>query len=125
MRTPILLLLAVAGCVAPRAAGGEDELSGRLAGRTAGEPRSCISATAGRSLTVIARGAIGYRSGDTLWVNRLGSGCSGMDPLDTLIVETHGSQYCRGDHVRAIEPGRSIAGPVCILGDFVPYERAG
>jgi hypothetical protein len=125
MRTPILLLL-LAGCAASRTGGGgEDELARQLAGRVAAEPRGCVLATGGQGLTIIAPGTVGHRRGDTLWVNRLGPACSGMSPLDTLIVEAHGSQICRGDRVRAVEPGRSIAGPPCILGDFIPYRPAG
>jgi hypothetical protein len=45
-----------------------------------------------------------------------------MEPLDTLAVERHGSQYCRGDQVRGLESGRSILGPICILGPFTPYR---
>jgi hypothetical protein len=48
-----------------------------------------------------------------------------MRPLATLIVESHGSQYCRGDRIRAVEPPSAVPGPACVLRDFVPYRRGG
>jgi hypothetical protein len=64
------------------------------------------------------------RRGDTVWVNRLEGHCPGLRPLNTLVVEPSlGGQYCRNDRVRAIEPGSSIPGPICPLGDFTPYRR--
>jgi hypothetical protein len=88
-----------------------------------GPGRSCITPAPAEGLTIIEDGAIGLRSGGTLWVNRLPARCPGLRVGNTLIVEIHGSQICRGDHVRPIEPAAAIPGPVCILGDFVPYRR--
>jgi hypothetical protein len=123
-RRSALMLPTLAGCAPPRATGGE-ELAGQLAGRTAGEPRRCVSAAGGQGLSIIAPGAVGYRVGETLWVSRLGPACSGIRPIDTLILEAGGGRPCRGDPVRAVAMGSRIAGPICILGDFVPYRRAG
>jgi hypothetical protein len=64
-----------------------------------------------------------YGSGRTIWVNRLPSPCPGMNLMNSLIVEPFGSQYCRGDRVRSLEPVSKIPGPYCLLGDFVPYTR--
>jgi hypothetical protein len=55
-------------------------------------------------------------------VSRLRAECPGLQPLDTLIVEVHGGRYCRNDQFRAVETGASIPGPICLLGDFVPYR---
>lgn len=120
-----IVLLALAGCASPRASAASEELDRRLAGRTEGEPRACLSPAAGTGLTIVAPGAIGYRSGNTLWVNRPGPPCSGIRPMDTLIVESPDGRYCRGDPVRAVATGTSIAGPACSLGDFIPYRRSG
>jgi hypothetical protein len=40
----------------------------------------------------------------------------------------HGREYCRGDQFRTVPPGSAqlgpwIGGPVCTLGEFVPYRR--
>ncbi|HEY0414238.1 MAG TPA: hypothetical protein VGD66_13975 [Allosphingosinicella sp.] len=123
----LLLLLLVTACAAPDARSREGEDFAReLAGRTAGPPQSCIPTDQGRSLRIVDDRTLAYDSGRTLWVNRLTAPCPGLRPMDTLIVEVNGSQYCRGDHVRSRPfPGNGIAGPICILGDFTPYRRAG
>lgn len=122
---PVLLL--VAGCAATGTDGiGRDEraLSEELAGRTPGPPQACIASRQGQSLQIADRQTVVYRDTDTLYVNRLDGECPGFRQLSTLIVEVHGSQYCRGDRVRAVEQG-SIPGPACALQNFVPYRRAG
>ena len=125
----LLLSFVLAGCAAATSAGREaDEeavLDRELAGRAAGEPQSCIPWRSTQSLQAAGRGRLVYRDGDTLWVNRPTVECRGLEPTDTLVVEMRGgSRYCRGDRVRAIEPGTSVAGPVCVLGDFTPYRRS-
>jgi hypothetical protein len=119
------LLLALAGCAAyqDRVDKGA-ELSRQLAGRSAGEAQSCVSSSQSASLEAIDRQTIAYRSGSTIYVNRLRGECPGLRPHVTLIVEAQGSQYCSGDRVRALEPGLSIAGPQCPLGEFVPYRAS-
>jgi hypothetical protein len=120
------LLILVAGCAA---AGTQSEsreqrdLARELAGRTAGPADRCIPSHQGQALQIVDQRTIAYRNGGTIWVNRLDSPCSGLRPLNTLIVDMHGNQYCRGDRVRGLEPGSGIAGPACLLGDFVPYRR--
>lgn len=120
------LLFALAGCAAvgQREDDGA-ELARQLAGRVAGEPQNCVSISQSGPLEIVDRQTIAYRVGSTIYVNRLRSECPGLRPLNTLIVETHGSRYCRGDRVRTLEPGVSIPGPICPLGDFVPYRLPG
>jgi hypothetical protein len=120
MRLLPLLLLAAA-CAAGSAR--EADLSGELAGRTAGPARDCVPASSGANLVARDSRTLVYRRGATLWVNRLAAACPGLDPTSTLIVELHGSQYCRGDHFRTVEPGRNIPGPICLLDRFTPYRR--
>lgn len=122
----LLSLLIVAGCAAPdaRAPTREAEaLQQDLAGRTAGAPASCIPATGSQGLTIVDPRTLAYDQGRTIWVNRLEADCPGMRPMDTLIVELNGSQYCRGDHFRTTSAGNTIPGPICVLGDFTPYRR--
>ncbi|TMJ16657.1 MAG: hypothetical protein E6G94_03480 [Alphaproteobacteria bacterium] len=121
----LLLLIALSGCAAAAtdSAGSQDALGRELAGMTAGEPANCVSSSGtGGSLQVVDDQTLVYRTGRTTWVNHLASGCPGMRPLDTLIVEANGSQYCRGDRIRSVAPGQSIPGPTCVLGDFTPYR---
>ena len=121
-----LVAAAAAGCAGTGAEpqAGEDVLSRALAGRTAGPPRNCVPIESGRSLTVVERGMILYGSGRTIWLARLRDPCPSLRRLDTLIVEPMGSQYCRGDQIRSIDPVSRIPGPVCMIDSFVPYTRA-
>lgn len=117
----LLPLLLLAACATGSAR--EADLSRELAGRSAGAPQNCVPASAGDSLVARDSRTLVYRRGDTLWVNRLAAACPGLNPMSTLIVDLHGSQYCRGDPVRAVEPGQSIPGPICVLGGFTPWRR--
>ena len=117
----IPLLAACAAGASPDPGGGR--LERELSGYSAGESKACIPADPGRSLVIENRSTIVARRGGTIWVNRLGTDCPGFEPLATLIVDVHGSQYCRGDRVRAMSSGSAIPGPFCLLGDFTPYRR--
>jgi hypothetical protein len=122
----LLILLLTCACAATAGAPsrrGEADLARKLAGRTAGEPRDCVSASDSASLVPRGRQALLYRRGDTLWVNRLAAECPGLGEMSQLILERHSGQYCRGDPFRAREPGMTIPGPTCILGRFTPYRR--
>ena len=121
------LLLALAGCAAPGPQGpsrDQEALARQLVGREAGPPQSCIPADTGASgLNAVDSRTLTYERGKTLWVNRLEAECPGLRPHDTLIVELHGSQYCRNDRFRTVPVGGSIPGPTCFLGNFTPYRR--
>lgn len=94
-----------------------------LAGRTAGAAQRCVPNEPGRSLRIVDERTLLYGSGETVWLNRPISECVGADRMDTLVIEPSGSQYCRGDRVRVIDSAGGIPGPICALGDFVPYRR--
>lgn len=120
------LLLILAGCAAPMPQGPSRDvraLEAELAGRTAGAEESCISADRQTNLRIVDARTLAYESGRTLWVNRLDAACPGMRPMDTLVVEVNGSQYCRGDRFRTLSTGSTIPGPTCVLGAFTPYRR--
>ena len=123
----LVFLVALSGCAAmgPGPETREQEAFAReLSGRSPGTPEACVSAVQNQPLRIVDRQTIAYDRGDTIWVNRLDSSCPGLRPFNTLVVEVHGGQYCRGDRVRGIEPGTTIPGPICILRDFVPYRRS-
>lgn len=124
MRPVLLLILAAAGCATSSSSSWREELDEELAGRVAGPAERCVSAGSGRSPTIAGPAAIVIREARTIWVSRLDRDCPGFGPLATLVVETHGSQYCDGDRVRALEPGLTIPGPYCRLRGFTPYRRA-
>jgi hypothetical protein len=122
---PLVLLLAGCAATDPQAVTRDQEaLSRELAGREAGPPETCIPAgSGGSSLVVVDARTLTYEQGRTLWVNRLEAECPGLRPLDTLVLEVHGSQYCRNDRFRTIAAGSTIPGPNCLLGNFTPYRR--
>lgn len=120
---PLLLLATACAATGGGASDGEADLTRELAGRTAGEPRDCVSTSPGSNLTARGRQTLVYRRGDTIWVNRLKAECPGLHELSQLVIEVQGSRYCRGDHFRTREPGISIPGPICILDRFTPYRR--
>lgn len=125
MRKPTFLLVSVlltGGCT--NAVQNERAPLGiELAAKPIGPARACIPVSANENLAVMPDGTLGVRTGNTLWLNDTGKGCKSIRAMSTLIVERQGSEICRGDHVRAVEFSGGIPGPVCILGDFVPYRE--
>ena len=123
---PLLPLgLILAGCAAqgePATTRDQEAFASEIADRTAGEAQSCIPTRQSEGLTIVDRRTIVRREGRTIWVNRLQGDCPGLRPLNTLIVEAHGSQYCRGDLVRGLDPGTTVPGAACPLQDWVPYR---
>lgn len=92
-------------------------------GRLAGPAKACVSTISGESLRVLDPMTLAYGAGPTIYINHLPGACPALSQFNTLIVEVQGGQYCRGDHVRGNEPGSIIPGPICNLGDWVPYRR--
>ena len=117
----LLLLAGCAGRTHPGPTPEQEELAGELAGRNPGPAKSCIPAQNGSSIVIVDSRTVVRRSGRTIWVNRLEGDCPGLRPLATVITEVHGSQHSRGDRVRGLDPGSTIPGPHCPLGDWVPY----
>lgn len=100
------------------------ELADALKGRTAGEPVDCINSSFAQGPQIIDEDTLLYReSGRTVWRNELPASCPSMRPMDTLIVEMHGSQLCRNDRFRVIDSGSSIPSAYCRFGKFVPYRK--
>ncbi|QNN65158.1 hypothetical protein H9L12_00395 [Sphingomonas rhizophila] len=123
MRTTIVLpaIAAITACAVP-VERNDDILAQALAGRTAGAAQRCVSTTPSQNIRVIDSRHVAYENGRTLWVNTLLANCPSLDPHNLVIVERGGSEICRGDRVRAAEPGAIIAGPTCNLQDWVPYR---
>jgi len=121
------IVLALGGCAADGSETGttadQEAFAREIAGLTASEPQSCIPVEQSESLSVVDRRTVVRRSGRTIWVNRLRADCPGLRPLSTVVVEVHGGQYCRNDRIRGLDPGTTIPGPQCPLGDWVAYRR--
>ena len=123
MRLMVLLLaIVLTSCVRPIALDNAG-LAHELAGYAAGAPQACVLTLPNHSLRVIDSSTLVYGSGDTIYVNYPGGPCPGLSPFNTLIVDALAGRYCRGDRIRGLEPGAIIPGPVCILGDWVPFRR--
>ena len=124
IRAAVLVLL-LGSCAAPPpqpAPGHATELTGRVAGA----PQRCVPIERGISLRVAEgdRSTLVYGYGRRIFANHLPPGC-GFNQSDTLVVQPIGSDYCRGDFVRSIDPISRFPGPSCYLGDFVPYTLPG
>ena len=112
----------IAGCAPTQPAGAPAAIA-EIAGRTAGPAQSCVPIDSSTSLRIVDERTALYGGGATVWVNHFQTVCPGADPMDGLVTEPTGAQYCSGDHVRLLDPLARIPGPVCVLGDFVPYTR--
>lgn len=119
---PILLAALAAGCTRPVSPPGAD-LAAATADRVAAPVQGCITTSPNQAIRAIDSATLAYGWGKTLYVNHLGYQCPGLTDLSTIIVEDSRGQLCRGDRVRAMEPGAIIPGPSCILSDWTPYRR--
>jgi len=119
----LVLVSLIAGCVPQQASLPAEGPISEIAGWVAGQPQRCVATQRTQGLRTVNRSTLVYGSGRTVWVNRLDPRCSGFSQWDLLVVEPIGSQYCRGDLVRTIDPVSKIPGPACQLSDFVPYTR--
>ncbi|HZF93828.1 MAG TPA: hypothetical protein VEZ20_03045 [Allosphingosinicella sp.] len=137
MRTLILFAVAAlgAGCVNESAdveAGqsalmnGMDggELSEALAGRTAGEPRSCVRLRDVRNTRSAGRDTILFDGpGDLVYVNRARSSCPDIKSWHAIRHRTVGTNICENELIRVFDPNSGIEFGGCSLGEFVPWRR--
>lgn len=114
---PLAFLLCAWACAAPHR-----DAASELAGLTAGEAQACVIAGPTARLVARDRRTIVVEEGRTLWVSRLEADCPGLDPAVAVAIDSDPGRYCRGDRIRAIEPGRQ-PGPFCPLEGFAPYRR--
>ena len=100
-------------------------LAKALKGKVAGEPVNCISDFNATNLIRVSDDILLYRvSGRLVYQNRLRSSCPGLArDSDIIVSEQFGSQKCRGDLLKLVDRTSGIQGPVCSLGEFVPYHK--
>jgi hypothetical protein len=103
------------------------QLTKELGDKVAGKPVSCISDFNSTNVVRISDDILLYRvSGNLVYKNNLRSSCPGLArDSDVIVSEQFGSQKCRGDLLRLVDRSSGIQGPVCSLGEFVPYRKAG
>jgi hypothetical protein len=102
-----------------------ERLNKELAGKIAGEPVNCISTFSSDNMIRISDDILLYRvSGNLVYKNNLRSSCPGLArDSDIVVSEQFGSQKCRGDLLKLVDRTSGIPGPVCSLGEFVPYRK--
>lgn len=134
MRHALLLTLSAALLAAPSLAGeaaatppdrtsaGESELARMLDGRIAGEPVRCLNRSHRASLTVVDRTALVFRHGNTLYVNRPKS-ARALSDWDIPVFRRFGSSLCALDQVEMRDRSGIMAGPIVLLGEFIPYTK--
>lgn len=101
------------------------KLDQRLAGRTAGEPQSCINRNDQRNMTVISDDILIFDSGrnaKTIYVNKPYGGCQNADS-SILSYSKPTSSLCRGEIVQLIDHSTRMSMGSCAFGEFVPYTK--
>jgi Family of unknown function (DUF6491) len=102
-----------------------ERLDKELAGKTAGKPVNCISTFNSDNMVRISDDILLYRvSGNLVYKNNLRFSCPGLARDNDIIVsEQFGGQKCKGDLLKLVDRTSGIPGPVCSLGEFVPYRK--
>ena len=101
------------------------KLDKRLEGRTAGEPRSCISNNDQRQMTVISDDVLIFgssRNAKTIYVNNPPGGCPHAD-RNILSYSRPTSSLCKGEIIQLIDNMSKMTMGSCAFGEFVPYTR--
>lgn len=100
-------------------------LTKQLAGKVAGAPVNCISDYNSTNIVRISDDILLYRvSGNLVYKNNLRGSCPGLArDSDIIVSEQFGGQKCRGDLIKLVDRTSGIQGPVCSLGEFVPYRK--
>jgi hypothetical protein len=127
----ILPIIALAGCgvmdstPVPLTEKQTERLDKELAGKIAGKPLNCISTFNADNMVRISDDILLYRmSGNLVYKNNLRSSCPGLARDNDIVVsEQFGGQKCRGDLIKLVDRTSGIPGPVCSLGEFVPYRK--
>jgi hypothetical protein len=125
---PMAMLLAAPAVSAEKAELTEKqqtELDMRLAGRTAGEPQSCINRNDQREMTVISDDILIFgsrRNARTIYVNKPPGGCRNAD-RNILSYSRSTSALCQGEAITLIDSSTRMSMGSCAFGEFVPYTK--
>lgn len=128
--TAAFLPLALAACgeidstPAPLTEAQAARLDKQLAGKSPGAPLRCITDFNSNNIVRVSDDILLYRvSGNLVYRNNLRGSCPGLArDSDIIVTEQFGSQKCRGDLLKLVDRVSGIPGPVCSLGEFIPYR---
>ncbi len=131
----IILVAAVASSCAPAGtASGPQPLTAKqteylqkeLGDKVPGKPVNCIANFNANNIIRVSDDIVLFRqSARLVYQNKLRYTCQGLSSDDDIIVtESYGSQKCRGDLLKLVDRTNGIPGPVCSLGEFVPYLKS-
>ena len=127
--SPLLLGAALTACTtapppASQSAAAEAKLQSLVAGKVAGAPKDCLAAYERRQFEPVSDKILTYRSGDTIYVNRVENSCarvtSGSYALVTKLVGN--TELCEGDLARVQDLSTGMIVGSCTLGPFIPYS---
>ena len=94
-----------------------------FAGRIAGKPVNCVQLQPSSGPTILDDKTIIYQPvGRRIWRTTPRGRCP-LDPSATLVLFAYGSQICRNDRFRVLQPGNSIPSNICLFDRFVPYVK--
>ncbi|QJB69792.1 DUF6491 family protein [Parasphingorhabdus halotolerans] len=131
---PVSMITSVmlAACASVSSAGNEAtinqkdaaDLAKRLDNRIAGTPEKCVSASRlGQPVVYGSQTIIYSGSGRTAYLNNLPSRCPGLDDDDFILTRRSGAQLCKGDPIEPVDRFTGFSGPICRLGEFIPYTK--
>jgi hypothetical protein len=129
-RTIILAAAALGACTVgrggpvPADADGEALLAEVLAGRIAGEPRSCVRSQDVRNTRSAGNNRILFDGpGRTVYVNHATGSCPRIQPWHAIRLRTVSTSLCSGELIRVFDPQTGVEYGGCSLGEFVPWRR--
>ncbi len=133
MMISLVMLASVSACAPMGSASGPSPIAEKqaqllakeLSGKVAGTPLNCLPHNQTDNVIRISDDILLYRrSSNVVYQNKLRYPCHGLArDNDILVTETFGGSLCKGDLLKLVDRTSGIQGPVCSLGEFVPYRK--
>jgi hypothetical protein len=120
-----LAACATAPETAERSPDAQRELTRYLAGRTAGQPQSCLPTFRSQEMVVVDERTILFRDGaNRVWRTEMNGPCSGLGrPGNAIVTRQYGTgSLCRGEIAQIADTSNGFTVGSCSFGDFVPYS---
>lgn len=137
MRSLIITALSaatLAGCMMgatqpfERSVQAQQTLDRYLAGKTAGQPQTCLPSYRSNDMVIVDERTILFRDGaNRYWRTDIQGGCIGLGRPSTALVTRSfgGTGLCRGEIAQIVDTSTGMTVGSCSLGDFVPYVGPG